>query len=682
MNQQASNLSRVIVALKDLDIAPENPRFLEPADDSIPDLALSLAPDAAGQLLPLLVRKGGKKEKPYMALDGRRRLLGFRLLLEQGLISEDIEISTELCETQEAIAAALVTANGARLPVGPADKILAIRAMGEKKFSLEKIGRGLCMDLAEVKKFHLVSKAHIDAILAFKSKLIDFNTLKLIARIPTTSEQKAIIKQGQANGRLAAGQVKAYLDEAGLSAASSLMKVVGLDAYVEAGGKVMPDLLNELPDMCLDASVADRLWSEKLEALRGFFEGLGLETVITPDMTAEFSEQYGDPGYRYSRPKEEYAAITTANQKLEEARAALPEVPENATLDLPSCLPLCQALFDQAVANLAPMPVRAVLITPGERTILNFAFATLCDDISEWEAAKRAAINARPTAEPKIYDIVPARPILIDTEGSSNAFHRLATEMAVRGFQRSLADSFATALKLQVSTMFEQVVLSQSGTYVEDRALKVSYGRNIQSATYGAVDGLDGDIVERLLAHKAAYVEFGKRPYEWVSSLAFGNIQDLLALMTAASVWITEDATSFIRKTARAQIQEVAEEIGHDIRSHWFPSADFYAKCSKKQLLGFADRMGCEADTLGTMKKGELASYIAEQGVAHQWVPAALSFDNNAELEADDDTENSGQAEAGAESAELEGEEALESEEEPAPNNQDSGAEDQLPQAA
>ena len=50
--------------------------------------------------------------------------------------------------------------------------------------------------------------------------------------------------------------------------------------------------------------------------------------------------------------------------------------------------------------------------------------------------------------------------------------------------------------------------------------------------------------------------------------LAFGQIQDLLALMTAASVWITEDATSIIRKTARAQIQEVAEEIDHDIRTH------------------------------------------------------------------------------------------------------------------
>ncbi|ESQ75643.1 hypothetical protein ABAC402_08950 [Asticcacaulis sp. AC402] len=135
-------------------------------------------PDTAWQLLPLLVRKGTKKERPFMVLDGRRRLLGFRSLQEQGLITEDLVISAELCETQEAIAAAPVTADGARLPVGPADKILAIRAMAEKKFSDDKIARGLCMDLVEVKKFHVVSRAHLDAIMAFKTKFIDFNTLK------------------------------------------------------------------------------------------------------------------------------------------------------------------------------------------------------------------------------------------------------------------------------------------------------------------------------------------------------------------------------------------------------------------------------------------------------------------------------------------------------------------------
>ncbi|ESQ87948.1 hypothetical protein ABAC460_17300 [Asticcacaulis sp. AC460] len=683
MNPQASQLSRVVVALKDLDIAPENPRFLEPADELIPDLAQSLAPDAAGQLLPLLVRKGGKKEKPYMALDGRRRLLGFRMLLEQGLITNDLEITTELCETQEAIAAALVTANGARLPVGPADKILAIRAMADKKFSVDKIARGLCMDLAEVKKFQVVSRVHLDAITAFKTKFIDFNTLKMIARIPTLAEQEAVISKGRQYGHLSAGQVRDYLDQEGLSAASSMMKIVGVDAYVEAGGKVSTDLLNELPDMCLDTPIAASLWAEKLQPLRDLFEGLGITTLINPDSDAQLPEEFGDPGYRYSRSKEEREALAEAQAKLATVREALPPVPEDGVFEVTGLAPFCKALFDQEVARLAPMPVRAVLIVPGDRTLLEFKFHTYVDDISAWEESKRAALDATPKAEPRVFDTVPERKILIDTDGESNAFHRLATEMAVRGLQCSLAGSFSAALKLQVCSMFEQVVLSQQGSYIDDRALKVSYTRNIQAANYGAVEGLDQGLVQRLLEFKDAYAETGLRPYAWVSSLAFGQIQELLALTTAASLWITEDATNMIRKKARALMQEVAEEIDHDIRTHWFPSADFYAKCSKKQLLGFADRMGCEGDTLGTMKKAALASYIAEQGVAHQWVPAALSFDNNAELEAEDDAADADSDDAaGAGNVELEGDEELEPEEEPVPNDAVTGGDEQLSEAA
>lgn len=67
-----------LVPLRDLDIAPENLRFGEPPDDDIPLLAETLF--AAGQLQPLTVRPGRKKEAAHMALDGRRRLLALRLL--------------------------------------------------------------------------------------------------------------------------------------------------------------------------------------------------------------------------------------------------------------------------------------------------------------------------------------------------------------------------------------------------------------------------------------------------------------------------------------------------------------------------------------------------------------------------------------------------------------------------
>ena len=69
------------IALHDLDIAPENLRAGEAPDDDIPVLADTLV--VAGQLQPITVRPGRRGEAPYMALDGRRRLLALRLLADQ-----------------------------------------------------------------------------------------------------------------------------------------------------------------------------------------------------------------------------------------------------------------------------------------------------------------------------------------------------------------------------------------------------------------------------------------------------------------------------------------------------------------------------------------------------------------------------------------------------------------------
>jgi ParB family transcriptional regulator, chromosome partitioning protein len=80
------------IRLGDLGIAPENLRFNEPSDDDIPTLAATIR--AAGQLQRLTVRPGrGKKEQPWMALDGRRRRLALDLLREAGAIDEDYPVT-------------------------------------------------------------------------------------------------------------------------------------------------------------------------------------------------------------------------------------------------------------------------------------------------------------------------------------------------------------------------------------------------------------------------------------------------------------------------------------------------------------------------------------------------------------------------------------------------------------
>jgi ParB family chromosome partitioning protein len=630
MTASATQLKSVTVRLKDLDIAPENPRFLEGPDDQIPDLATSLAPDAAGLLVPLLVRAGGKKEKPFMALDGRRRLFGFRHLLEQGLVTEDLEIAAYLCETKESIAAAAITANQARVPLKPAEIILAVRALAAKKIPVEAMARALCVDLVEARRYHAVSQVHMDVLMAFKDKLFDFDALKLVARIPSMPEQKALAKQAREQGGMRAYQIREYLDNDGLSALSSLMQFVGMDDYLAAGGRKSSDLLEEMPDTCLDADVAMRLWSEKAAPIQEAFAAKGIEVFISADEDCYQPDAFAEAPYRYNRPVEEKEAISRAEAGLSEVSDIVNAKAHSDGITPAIFLPLVGPQYDLAVAKFAPLPVRAVQIRPGRNTVLEFRFFTTYEDIRAWEQAKTAA---KPAEEPKdeaparVQDVIPERKITVETD-HGGAFHQMASELAVRGFQRSLADSFSASFKFVLATMFEQVVLCRAGGSLEDRALKITFARNIGAYYQEPVQDLDADLFARLEAYRDAFAESGMRTYPWISSLAFQQLQDLMALMTAVSVWLNEPDAKFIRRTARAQIQEVAEEIDHDIRAHYMPDVGFYARCSKKQLLGYAERMGCEMDTLSALKKGPLAEYVAEQALARQWVPQVLTFDN------------------------------------------------------
>lgn len=655
--QTATALKSITVKLKDLDIAPENPRFLEGPDELIPDLATSLAPDAAGLLVPLLVRPGGKKEKPFMALDGRRRLFGFHHLLAAGLVTEDLETPAYLCETKEAIAAAAITANQARLPLKPAEIILAIRALAAKKITVEAMARALCVDLAEARKYHAVSQVHMDVLLAFKDKLFEFSVLKLIARVPSQAEQKKLAVAARANGRLWPGHVEHYLEQGVLSAECPVMTFVGMDAYRAAGGKLSADLLGELPDSCTDAALAYRLWSEKVEPLKARGEAAGVTVFVSADEDADLPDGYCALPYRYNRTKDEQARINAAKAACDAVEADHEEA--LARGDDQAWQALFSARLELAQATAAPMAVRAALLRPDDREPVRVGVYTTDADVAAWRAEMTSEPSAYTPEPSRTPDPMPERKVVVDTSDRGHAFHRSATEVLVRGFRRALSDSFVAALKLQVASQFEQIVLVQPFGIGDDKALQISCVKNVQSRSYAPMDGLDKDLVDRLVAYRDQYVASGLRPYAWVTSLGFPQIQDLLALMTAANVWIEEDRTDRIKSRARAQIQEVADELDFDLRAYWYPDSTFYARGSKKQLLRYASQMGCDLEEIVSLKKGALADFVAEQGVLRQWQPPALSFANDiAEADLADDDEDAGGDTIASDDAQADGADA------------------------
>ncbi|HWT50855.1 MAG TPA: hypothetical protein VN113_01580, partial [Caulobacter sp.] len=450
-------------------------------------------------------------------------------------------------------------------------------------------------------------------------------------------EQKKLAKFARDNGRLWAGNVHHYLGADALSADSAVMAYIGIDAYLAAGGKTTSDLLGELPDTCTDLDIAYRLWAEKAEPLKAIAEAEGFTVFLTTDADAEPTEAFCSPPYRYNRSKEEQAELA----RLKDAHDTMSAEQEEAlaTGEPAAWEAVFRAKLAHAKAFTAPMPVRAVLIQPCAKDAVRISTFTSEPDVEAWYAEKESASSAFAPEASRDPDPLPERKVVVDTSDRGHAFHRAATDALVRGFRRCLADSFVSALKMQVAAQFQQIVLIQAYGIGDDKALQISCAKNVQSRGYMAQESLDKELVERLIAYREHYVASGLRPYAWVSTLGFPQIQDLLALMTAANIWLEEDRTDRIKSRARGQIQEVADELDFDLRAYWYPDGAFYARASKKQLLRYASLMGCDLEELVTMKKAALADFVAEQGVARQWLPPALSFANDL-VQVDDEDED------------------------------------------
>jgi hypothetical protein len=161
MTDTSTNLAvertRRTVPLRDLGVAPENVRCREAADSDIPQLAATIK--AAGVLMPLTVRPGRRKEKPFMALDGRRRLLALTLLAEAGDIDDTylVEVVEETDPARQA-AAALLT--NTALPVNVADVIVSIGRMLKSKLTLPTVAAALGYGEMEVRRLAALAGLH------------------------------------------------------------------------------------------------------------------------------------------------------------------------------------------------------------------------------------------------------------------------------------------------------------------------------------------------------------------------------------------------------------------------------------------------------------------------------------------------------------------------------------------
>ena len=634
-------MARIQVRLGDLGLAKENLRYAEAADEGVPQLADTIL--AAGVVIAPIVRAGRKGEEPYVALDGRRRRLALLVLKERGDITDDYLVDCQLAETKAQQAAAIVLPNTEHAPVHVADVIVAIGRLRKAKMDTAAIAKALGYAELEIKRLEALAAVHPSVLTALRKGKLTLKQVRLFARLQD-KKQQAEIAQTALDGYFQDYQIRAVVEGGRVTEDDARFVLVGMDRYLEAGGRVSSDLFGELPDTVLDPEILQTAWRERVQPMIDHLKAEGLAVYLGEDGAFGAPDGFSRLPYVY-RPdlsEAQIKALDDARYRVTQLSSALQDVDPQGEETTAVFGPLVSAMAAQAGAPLSRDKIGAVMLSPAASDYgfgaTFYAVPLPADELPEEiedesdedddedgvEAGGRYGRSSADVEIPKAD---------VEVEGSSHVFHETRTDVATRGLIRDLADDPGAALTVLVAQLFKQLSLHSSGG-LDAAALQISGTRYSRGSTK-PIAALDGEIRDRLDARRAAYKASGLRPIPWVETLPHGEKMALLAELTAVSLNLRESRTSLIRDAARAEAAEIAALCGADISAHWTPDAAYLAVHSKKQLMGLLDEMGVEDDRAKTLKKDDLVAFVAESAAERQWAPSALAWDRSVEVEAD-----------------------------------------------
>ena len=624
MTSQSSDNQDRYAPLRDIGIAPENPRAgVTDQEDDIADLAESLHPEAAGQQYPLLVRPGkGKKEQPLMALNGSRRWRAFQALVARGDITLDHLIKIDVKTTEQEIAGALVAANGHAKPNSPADDLVAIKRMLDRKMSVDKIARALNQDPADIRKQAVLASLPESAIEAFRQKRITIKTMKLLAQIADPAERQKMADM-MLSQYVYEHTLSDIVKSSALGLSSNVMQVIGVDEYKARGGEVQTDLLGELPERATDKVLIATMLAERLQPIIDELAALGLNVSTSLQNSSSTPDGATSP-WIYSRTSDERQAIKALEEALRLAESSYQGECQGFVFDLDRLRAVILAKMAVAEAELSPMPLRFACLHAGTDKIpVGIKFFTGTADETAWKASTRVS-NAKAEVDKaaaiSLTEGKTNRRISVDIAGETHVYHAAATTIATRALQTSLSTNFRTSQIVVTAQLFRSVLIPAS----RDGFLRFSGDRDL-TRSYQSTEGIDTTLIEALHLHRENFQASGLTLIAYIADLDYDAFTTLFSQLVAFSCDVPEAKTDMLQKRARADAGEIADMLAHDVRTYYLPDAALLSKATKGKLQAYARELGIPEDDQPT-KKADLAQLVAERGYQANWAPAALSF--------------------------------------------------------
>ncbi|UEM08007.1 ParB N-terminal domain-containing protein (plasmid) [Skermanella rosea] len=619
------------IPLSKLIHSPRNVRKI--GGQSIDDLAASI--EANGLLQNLTVVEGAKGK--YEVVAGGRRLTALQKLAKEKKIAKDFPVPCLIRSAEEAAELSL-TENVVRVAMHPADQFDAFKMLADGGMSPADIAARFGVTEKLVEQRLKLARVSPKLMEVFRRDGMKIDQLMAFTLTDDHTKQEAAWFDVPEGWQRRADEIRQRLTHTKLSASDRRVKLIGLDAYLAAGGTVTRDLFSEADRSYLDdTSLVDRLFNERLaqlaEEVRAEGWGWvkthnesfwpyqhGLKELNAPErpytaeeqaeldrLTAELEQLQG----QYDEMSEDDEGLHELQCRIEEAEDAIENLQELdradwsafdkgragavIALDHHDGITITRGLVARddakAVSTGSTASASLELPTPAKKEKPEFS-ASLLEDLT---AHRTMAMRVTMANDPAV------------------ALDTLVWTLAMREFCEGTAEK--AAAKIHLTSHFpgqNKLTDSKAGQEWND----------IRDRWADTIPGKPDDL------------------WEWVRSAATITKLDLLAFLVATSINVVQERGN----PAIPNSHQVHAALGLDMADYWEADAEFLDRISKDQILGaLGEAVSSSAKGIhSAKKKRELVKAAEKELSGKRWLPKPLRLPDAATAEPLADAEPTG----------------------------------------
>ena len=230
--------------------------------DGIKQMAAML--ESTGQISPLVVSR--REDGCFSVHAGGRRTRGFWHLRDQKKIAADHMVEVREIDATHGLDISLIE-NISQEPMHPVDEFLAYKRLEGKGYTPEGIAKAHGVKVLQVNRRMKLGEVHPDLLEQFREGKINLDQIMALASCDDQQRQLQAwtsLPTWQRNDQ----QIRQHLSEDEVKVDDDRVKLVGLDAYLKAGGSVRTDLFSEdgKGELLTDVGLLEMLLADKLEA--------------------------------------------------------------------------------------------------------------------------------------------------------------------------------------------------------------------------------------------------------------------------------------------------------------------------------------------------------------------------------------------------------------------------------